>query len=661
MSNTKERKVAVLTAIIVTVVVLGTLLLQPIVSLALPISGSGASLAQTRTVSTVSSGQWSDPKIWNYGIPTTGDDVMISAGTTVMYDLQSSPVLGSVVVEGSLIFSRSVSTSITFSNMTVDMSGYMEVGTRSDPIPPSVTANLKLAAVTEGSAKVMVMGNLEIHGSPVTPTWTKLAATARQGERTLILSQPVNWKTGDQIVITSTSLNPLESEQNSVASVSGNQITLARPLKYTHDSTATARGEVADLTRNVVVTSLNPQIHATGIMFMHGAKGGISYAEFSHLGGKGILGAYPIHFHHVHDSMVGTVIQGASVWDSHNRFITIHNTYGIIVKDVVGYGSIGHGFFLEDGTERDNILTNNIAILTLPGKLRPDDSRAAGFWIQNPQNDLTGNVAVSSAGSGFDYALPARAPEVIPFNKENLEASLSEQTLPRQLKILGFADNEAHSNRGDGFRLYRLNPIRDGGISWFKNMSMWRNNGVGADITGAQANITSSTFFGNRMGNLRIAANDMTIGYSQFMGELDGVQTATARGRYAASPFGLIVSGNKVTVTNSIFSGHIPRGTLASADIIGSSRGFERISVTIADTQLLSQHTIIFGYPLNGDSYFNVINLNNDPAQSFTLLRYDLLSSNSVSDVALKLPSQCAIDSEYMALKCPLLTTSKNS
>jgi len=672
MQRGKEKRILALAAAIVAAVILGAMALPPITVLALPSAGSSLPASpimpnmpgmqgQGTTVSTLESGSWSDPGIWDKGVPTAGENVVISQGNTVTYDLQTSPVLGSILVQGSLVFSRDRSTDIAFQNMTIDMPGYVEVGTTTNPIPASVTTTLQLSAVTEGSAKIMVMGHLEIHGSPFGPTWSRLSETALPGATTLFLTSPVNWRIGDDIVVTSTSLNPNELERVTITGVSGNQVSIGQPLKYEHDGTTPTQGEAADLTRNVLVTSYNPQYHATGVMFMYGAMGGISYAEFSHLGGKGILGDYPIHFHHVQESMVGTVVNGVSVWDSHNRFITIHNTDGITVENSVGYESIGHGFFLEDGTEENNTLVSNIAIWTLPGKIRPDDGSPAGFWIQNPRNNLTGNVATSAGGSGFDFALPDKAPDVIPFTDGNFQASLNQATTPRTHKITAFVGNEAHSNRGDGIHLYRLNPTRHGTISWFKGMSIWRNNNVGGDLTASQANITASAFLGNKNGNLRLEANDFTISNSQFTGELDGVQTATSAGRFAASPFGVVLSGTRLTISGSTFKGHVPRGLMASADIINSPRDFQQVTVTLQNDQLLSSHTIIFGYPLNGLSYFNVISLNGDPTQTFTLVRYDLQTSPSTSPATtgtVQLPSQCSVDSSYMALKCPLLPPS---
>src|SRR5262249_11484393 len=80
----------------------------------------------------------------------------------------------------------------------------------------------------------------------------------------------------------------------------------------------------------------------------------------------------------VGDTMRGSSVIGASVWDSHNRWVTIHGTDYLVVRDCVGYKSVGHGFFLEDATEQDNVLDRNLAVQasrgkTVPGQVLPFD------------------------------------------------------------------------------------------------------------------------------------------------------------------------------------------------------------------------------------------------------------------------------------------------
>src|SRR5690606_707927 len=105
--------------------------------------------------------------------------------------------------------------------------------------------------------------------------------------------------------------------------------------------------------------------------YHHGSQGSISYAEFRHLGKEGLLGRYSLHFHMCGDSMRGTSVIGASIWDSANRWITVHGTDYLVVRDVVGYQSIGHGFFLEDGTETPNSSDRNLAVQAMNGPVLP--------------------------------------------------------------------------------------------------------------------------------------------------------------------------------------------------------------------------------------------------------------------------------------------------
>lgn len=43
------------------------------------------------------------------------------------------------------------------------------------------------------------------------------------------------------------------------------------------------------------------------------------------------------------------------------------------VEDVVGYNTLGHCFFLEDGNEQDNRLIHNLGLVTNYGSLLPSD------------------------------------------------------------------------------------------------------------------------------------------------------------------------------------------------------------------------------------------------------------------------------------------------
>ena len=144
-------------------------------------------------------------------------------------------------------------------------------------------------------------------------------------------------------------------------------------------------------------------------MYHRDSAGSISYAEFRHLGKEGVLGRYTLHFHLVGDTMRGSSVIGASIWDSDNRWLTIHGTNYLVVRDCVGYQSVGHGFFLEDGTEVYNVLDRNLAVQALRGKRLPkqvlpfDQNEGAGFWWANSLNTFTRNVACENDHYGFRF------------------------------------------------------------------------------------------------------------------------------------------------------------------------------------------------------------------------------------------------------------------
>lgn len=62
-----------------------------------------------------------------------------------------------------------------------------------------MTSTLKNPGCTRGDA-----GFVLVSGLPVPVVWTRLAQTAKAGQWTLILQDPVTWKAGDAIVIAST-------------------------------------------------------------------------------------------------------------------------------------------------------------------------------------------------------------------------------------------------------------------------------------------------------------------------------------------------------------------------------------------------------------------------------------------------------------------------
>ena len=211
------------------------------------------------------------------------------------------------------------------------------------------------------------------------------------------------------------------------------------------------RSEVANLSRNVIVESADPA-GVRGHTMYHGfSSGGISYARFAHLGKEGVLGRYAIHFHLVGDTMRGSQVLGAAIVDSHNRWVTIHGTEYLVVRDCVGYRSVGHGYFMEDGTE--------VLQPARPQSRRAGLSRASSCRSRccrstrttappsggpTAATRLTRNVACENDEYGFRYDMQASkyfnstCRRLMPDGKKR---TVDVRTIP----IWRFEDNESHT------------------------------------------------------------------------------------------------------------------------------------------------------------------------------------------------------------------------
>lgn len=274
------------------------------------------------------------------------------------------------------------------------------------------------------------------------------------------------WAVGDEVVLVSTDFNPHQAEKMKLMACPDcldTQVRLNGMLQYSHHGSVEhgvdMRGEVAHLTRHILIrgemesscdsSSTSPRGECT--YFDEDTFGGhlkvlenfenvhIEGVEFLHMGQQ-IMGSYPIHFHMAGDvDEVGgyaspTYVKNNAISHSFSRCVTIHGTHGLLVDNNVAYRHYGHCFFFEDGIEQRNVLTNNLGALTLPGSLLPTDrdggstgmcgfygqgfggdptefgscNAVSTFWIENPNNHLSGNVAGGSEQTGFWYAFPAR-------------------------------------------------------------------------------------------------------------------------------------------------------------------------------------------------------------------------------------------------------------
>jgi hypothetical protein len=444
-------------------------------------------------VQTAKSGPWSAAATWVGGkVPGSNVKVKIVAGHTVTYDVQAKAdeVIRSLHIAGTLTFDPNKTTQLNVGLIKIqdsedtdeegfDCEGHVAepepgkqrpallVGTPEQPIANGHKALIRLTYV-EGLDKnscpaiVCCGGRMDFHGQAMNRTWVKLGATAAKGDKQATLAEGVTgWRVGDRIILTPTQTDyrsdPI-NEQRTIAAIEGNVVKFDEALEYVHLGEADTRGEVANLSRNVIVESADPAGERGHTMYHRYSKGSISYAEFRHLGKKNVLGRYSLHFHLIGNTMRGSYVIGASICDSHNRWLTIHGTNYLVARDNVGFGSVGHGFFLEDGTEVYNVLDRNLAVGAVAGKKLPkqvlpfDQNEGAGFWWANSLNTFTRNVAAGNDLYGFRYEATAGSSFKVNFpvmQPDGTEKVTDIRTLP----FVRFEDNEVHSNGG----LYGIN------------------------------------------------------------------------------------------------------------------------------------------------------------------------------------------------------------
>jgi len=440
------------------------------------------------SIRSVKDGNWSDAGTWKPArVPGANDRVLVSRDTKVLYDVKSDAVIRLVQVFGNLTFTREKDTELNVgvlkaqnseecseSGFACDFEGAnfagepqrmpegkmptLEIGTLEKPIPSGVTARIRLHLLegmdpNDSPAIVCCSARMEIHGSPLKRTWVKLAADVKKGDSTVVVGEEVaDWKVGDEVIVTGSlhSDDQKGTEERKITKIDGTTLTLDKPLDKVHFGSGEFKSEVANLSRNVIVESANPDGVRGHTMYHAFSQGGISYARFAHLGKKNVLGRYAIHFHLIGDSMRGSQVLGVAVVDSHNRWVTIHGTQYLIVKDCIGYKSVGHGFFMEDGTEIYNLLDRNLGVQALRGKTLPkqvlpfDPNEGGAFWWANGRNSLVRNVACENEEYGYRYDMQdskyfsSHLPMKMPNGKIE---TVDIRTIP----IWRFEDNESHT------------------------------------------------------------------------------------------------------------------------------------------------------------------------------------------------------------------------
>ncbi|MDX2004291.1 MAG: G8 domain-containing protein [Meiothermus sp.] len=494
-------------------------------------------------------GLWSSPQTWPLGqVPRAGEAVTIPVGLAVTLDVSPPPLKG-LTVNGHLVFDREKD--LRLSSDWIMVHGRLEVGTperpylrRAEIVLTGDDPNQDVMGMSTKAIGVMGGGALELHGEPRLG-WTRLAATAPRGATQITVQDSSGWRVGDQIVVSATDYDARQSEPRSLTAVSGNTLTLDRPLAYLHYGQETfgvdQRGEVGLLSRNILIRGETTLEQGFGghLMVMRGGWARLSGVELRRMGQKGRMGRYPVHWHLVGE-VAGQYLRQSSIHQSFNRCVTLHGTSRAEVTGNVAYDALGHCYFLEDGSEIGNRLEGNLGLLTRPPaggeEIIPSDSLASTFWITNPDNVVRGNVAGGSrSGFGFWYALPQN-----PIGASR-SATNDASVFPRRTPLGEFSGNVAHSNGAAGLmvgmgidaqgltqamrytpRTNPADPASSPVVAEFRNLTAYKNRGQGAWLGGDSQRLTGARLADNAVG-VSLAYNALSVEDALIVGDSDNL------------------------------------------------------------------------------------------------------------------------------------------
>ncbi|XP_029999762.1 cell surface hyaluronidase isoform X2 [Sphaeramia orbicularis] len=382
------------------------------------------------------------------------------------------------------------------------------------------------------------------------------------------------WQPGDQIVVASTDYSMHQAEEFTLLPCShctSRQVRIQGKPQYNHTGEiidgVDMRAEVALLSRNIlIVGEMENSCYGNNMcqFYNHDTYGGhikifgnfssvhLSHVELKNMGQQAEKGRYPLNFHMCSDvDQKGgywepTYVDGLSIHHSFSRCLTIHATNGLLVKNTVGYDTLGHCFFLEDGIEQRNTFYHNLGLLTRPGTLLPTDRNetlctsikdkvykgytpspsteckaVSTFWITNPNNNLISNAAAGSQDAGIWFVfhssstgdshglVPETKAELTPlgifynnrvhsnfkaglFIDKGVKTTTATATDPREYLCL---DNSAR------FRPHQnADPTRPRVAAVIDTLISFKNNDLGAWIRGGDIIIQNSGFADNGVG-----------------------------------------------------------------------------------------------------------------------------------------------------------------
>ncbi|XP_063297715.1 fibrocystin [Pelobates fuscus] len=370
--------------------------------------------------------KWSFPASWegvgkgwggyNSTTPQAGNDVIILPNRTIVVDI-SLPSLRSLYVLGTLEFPPHSSNVLNVSCILI-AGGELRVGTAQRPLARDQKLQILLRSSEEihcdrldglniSSGVIGVFGTLQIYSAYPSKTWTHLETDVSSGNQMIVLTESVDWKTGDHIVISSSSYEAHHAEFVQIREVYGNVFKIGSSLRYRHTGGIHSNEEIWRFQQSAEVGLLSRNVQITADV---ACVGRIVVGEFKVDNEKKYLGTLQV-------SNVEISNFGSSLYSSINFLntslpssllsVSIHHSCGggiralngrdIVLRGNVIFNTVGHGIQLEG---QNHNLTNNLLVLIKQPDLQREWVTAIKMNLVNGFF-LSGNAVAGSERIGF--------------------------------------------------------------------------------------------------------------------------------------------------------------------------------------------------------------------------------------------------------------------
>lgn len=257
--------------------------------------------------------------------------------------------------------------------------------------------------------------------------------------------------------------------------------------------------EVFNLTRNVRIhgggsnpadESLSDDGRAHVICLVCNQPQTIKHVELRWLGPRegsgdsteGVLGRYPLHFHHGGDGTQGTTVEGTVVRDSGNQAYVPHAANGITFHDTISFDTLENAYTWDTGDDTHELVYDHAAAFLTRDHPRHRANALKGFKLASGTNltirdsVVAGNQGKAKANAG-GFQWPSK------MGGENTTWT--------------FENNVAHNNRGNGLGVWQ-NNANDHVVTDF--VSFHNTNGIQHGAYLNRYDYRDGLVFGNQIG-----------------------------------------------------------------------------------------------------------------------------------------------------------------